>query len=286
MAEMRPQQSALAMRGGRQVGGGPQRLRRGVVQGTARRLRGLALPVALAVLWQLAATRGWADRNVLVPPAEVWAAFRQHLDQGLLGHALVASLRRDLLGFALGAGLGLLLGAATGLSRRADALLGGSFGALRQIAIFAWVPMLTAWFGIGELAKVVFIALAAFFPVFVNTQQGFRDVPPALREVARVHGLSPWRRLTRLLLPAAAPAIFTGLHLGLVYAWLGTIGAEYFMASGPGVGSGMVQAREMFAMDVVLFSIVIIGLVGHSLNLVGRRIEARALAWRPPVTSS
>ena len=101
-----------------------------------------------------------------------------------------------------------------------------------------------------------------------------------LYEVARVLGLSPAQRLFKLVLPSAAPAIFTGLHLGLIYAWLATIGAEYFFSAGPGIGNSMIDGREHFEMDQVLYGLVVVGSVGLLLNRLAAWIETRTLAWR------
>ncbi|WP_416053491.1 ABC transporter permease, partial [Dickeya dianthicola] len=110
----------------------------------------------------------------LPAPREVITALLAGLGSGELTSALSASLSRTLAGFALGAGLGCLLGYLLGRSRIADRLLTPLLSALRSVALFAWLPLLTAWFGLEESAKVVFIALAAFFPALLASYQGVR----------------------------------------------------------------------------------------------------------------
>ncbi|MCY1288944.1 putative aliphatic sulfonates transport permease protein SsuC [compost metagenome] len=127
---------------------------------------------------------------------------------------------------------------------------------------------------------MVFLSLAAFFPVVLNTFEGIRAVPADLLEVARVLRFSRVQVLWRVVLPSAAPSIFSGIHLGLIYAWLATLGAEYLLVSGKGIGNTMIDGRENFWMDLVIFGVIVVGLVGFTLNWIASRIERRLLAWR------
>ncbi|TKD34930.1 ABC transporter permease [Azotobacter chroococcum] len=243
-------------------------------------LRGWVVPAALLLLWWLATALGWVDTRLIASPAAVLEAAWQAAASGELWQGLAASLGRNLSGFALGSLAGLAFGGLLGLSRLAERLVGPTFHALKQIALFAWIPLLSAWFGFGEPAKVAFIALAVFYPVALNSFEGIRATRHELLEVARVLGLTPTQRLFKLVLPSAAPAIFTGLHLGLIYAWLATLGAEYFFSAGPGIGNTMIDGREHFEMDQVIYGLVVVGSVGLLLNRLAAWIEARALAWR------
>lgn len=142
------------------------------------------------------------------------------------------------------------------------------------------MPLLTAWFGLGEGAKQVFVGMAAFFPLLIATQRGIASLSPQLGEAARTLRLNLWQRLRLLVLPGAAPAIFAGLRLSLIYAWLGTIGAEYFMPSDGGIASLMIGAQQLFRMDQVMAAMLLIGLVGALLGTLGQRLESRATRWR------
>ncbi len=245
-----------------------------------QRLQAALLPLALLALWQASSALAWVDANILASPLDVLRALHQGLLDGSLPKAMGASLERTVAGLALGGGAGLALGLLLGLSNRAERIAGPSLSALRQVAIFAWVPLLTAWFGLGEAAKLAFVALAAFFPLFIATQRGVAGLSPQLGEAARVMRLGLGQRLRLLVLPGAAPAIFAGLRLALIYAWLGTIGAEYFMPSDGGIASYMLGAQQLFRMDQVMAAMVLVGLVGALLGNLGQRIEARATRWR------
>ncbi|MFU5459536.1 ABC transporter permease [Pseudomonas aeruginosa] len=237
-------------------------------------------PLALLLLWQSASSAEWVDPAILASPLEVARATWSGALDGSLPGALFDSLKRTLGGLLLGGGLGFLGGLLLGLWRPAERFFGPTFAALRQVAIFAWVPLLTAWFGLGEPAKLTFVAIAAFFPLLLATQRGIASLPPSLGEAARVLRLGPWRRLLRLVLPGAAPSVFAGLRLALIYAWLGTIGAEYFMPSDGGIGSLMIGAQQLFRMDLIGAGMLLVGLTGALLNALGQRIEARATRWR------
>ena len=245
-----------------------------------RPMRGFVIPALLVLAWWTAVRFGWSSSPLLVAPGKVWDTGVAQLTSGKLSSALGASLWRDLIGFAIGAGAGLLFGALLGASRLAEKLVGPSFHTLKQISLFAWIPLLSVWFGLGDAAKVAFLSLAAFFPVVLNTFEGIRSVPADLLEVARVLRFTTAQRWRKVILPAASPSIFAGIHLGLIYAWLATLGAEYLLVSGEGIGNLMIDGREHFWMDMVLFGVLVVGLVGFALNWIASRIEARALAWR------
>lgn len=245
-----------------------------------RRLRGWVLPLLILVVWWWAIDSGAVRSPLLVSPLAVWERAVEQVASGELRVALAASLQRDAWGFVFGASAGLAFGALLGASRGFERLVGPSFHTLKQISLFAWIPMLTMWFGLGEGAKIAFVAMAAFFPVVLNTCEGLRSVPRELLEVARVYEFGVWQRLRRVILPSAAPSISTGLQLSLIYTWLATLGAEYLLASGRGIGNTLVDGREHFQMDLVLFGVVVIGLVGYALNWTLAALERRLLAWR------
>jgi sulfonate transport system permease protein len=239
------------------------------------RYRGCVVPLAAVGLWWLAASQGWSDSPLLVSPNTVAATAWNELSSGRLARALGASLARDLSGFAIGTLGGLVVGALLGLSGLAERVLGPSFNTFKQISLFAWIPLISVWFGLGDVAKVVFLSLAALVPVAVNTCDGLRKVPPSLLEVAQVYGYTRWQTLLEVRLPAALPSLFTGLYLGLIYSWLATIGAEYLLVSGEGIGTTLIDGSEHFRMDLVLFGMGAIGLVGWCLNALARLAERR-----------
>ena len=240
-----------------------------------RAWRGWVLPLGLIALWWLATTLGWSHSGLLVSPQKVAATAWDQVSSAQFWRAIGSSLARNLSGFIIGTLLGLVLGCVLGLSPLAERLVGPSFNTFKQISLFAWIPLISVWFGLGDVAKVVFLSLAALVPVVVNTCDGLRGVPPSLLEVARVYRFTRWQTIVGVMLPAALPSIFTGLYLALVYSWLATIGAEYLLVSGEGIGNTLIDGSEHFMMDLVLFGMIVIGLVGFALNTLARRLERR-----------
>jgi sulfonate transport system permease protein len=244
--------------------------------------RGLVLPVALLVAWELSTRFHLVNTRLLVRPDQVLGAAWKELLEGQLLTQLLYSIARDLGGAVLGTLVGVFVGTLMGVSRLGDRLLGPSFHAAKQVAIFAWLPLMSVWLGTGELAKVVFIALAAFYPVVLNTFEGIRAVAPHHVEVARVFRFTRLQVLRRVIFPSAAPSIFAGFHLALIYSWLATIGAEYLLAAAPGIGNLMIDGREQFRMEKVLLGVVVVGLVGFALSSLASHLESRWVRWRAP----
>jgi sulfonate transport system permease protein len=121
--------------------------------------------------------------------------------------------------------------------------------------------------------------------VVLNTFEGIRSVQREFIEVARVFAFSGRQLLTRVVLPAALPSIFTGVYLALIYAWLATLGAEYLLSSGIGIGNLLTDGREHLWMDQVILGVIVVGAVGFSLNLIAGLVEARLLRWRGTSTA-
>lgn len=242
--------------------------------------RPLLIPGALLLAWALVDQAQLVPSRIFVPPWRVLTAPFVDPEGREIWPALGISIARMIAGFAVGSAAGMAFGFVIGTSASADRALAPSFHALRQITLFAWIPLLTAWCGNGEAAKLVYVALSAFFPIGLYTQHGLRAIAPHYREVADVLRLSPRQRFRRLLLPAALPSIVIGIQLALITAWLGTVGAEYAIGGGRGIGVFLAGSREEFRMDLVLAGVMALALVGYALNRACARASARLLPWQ------
>ncbi len=244
----------------------------------AGQARGWVLPLALLALWEAVVQAGWVGAHLLPPPSELVRTLHDLATDGaLLGHIGISSLR-VLAGFAIGASLALLVGAAVGLSRQAEAYLDPTFQALRAIPSLAWVPLLL-WLGIDEAPKITLIAIGAFFPVYLNFVAGIQNVDRKLVEVGGIFGLKGWALVTRIFLPATLPNLFTGLRSGLSLAWMFLVAAELIAAT-RGLGYLLTDGRETARADLVIVAIIVLALLGKLSDGVLQRAEKRLLAWR------
>ncbi len=254
-----------------------ERLRGGVTAAAAIVVP-LAFPTLLLGLWILAARLGWLPAQILPDPALVAATVAEFVETGDLWFHTGVSLLRVVEGFALGAALGLGLGVAMGLSDRARWILEPSFTALAQVPPLGWIPLLMLLVGIDEALKVLIIAKAALIPVALNTHKGIRNVPTAWREVGAALTFGPWLTLTRIVLPASVPTVFTGIRNGLTNAWLALVAVE-LLASSEGLGYLMVWGRQLFQLDLVILAMIVVGLVGFALDWSLGRVERRLQRW-------
>ncbi|MFC3834299.1 ABC transporter permease subunit [Deinococcus rufus] len=239
------------------------------------------VPVLLVAGWQLASSVGWLNPRVLPAPSAVFGAFWELARSGELWHHFLISLQRASLGVLVGGGLGFLFGILNGTSRAANVLLDTSFQMLRTIPNLALIPLVILWFGIGESGKIFLIALATFFPVYLNTLHGVRSIDPRLTEMAGVYGLGRAETFRRVTLPGALPSVLVGVRYALGISWLALVVSESFGASS-GIGFLAMDAREFFRTDVIVLAIVIYALIGKVADVIVRGLERRLLPWQVP----
>ncbi|QRR05542.1 ABC transporter permease [Burkholderia sp. MS455] len=244
----------------------------------AWRVAGLALPFAALALLEYGVRHGWLPDHLVPAPSEILDTLARMGITRVARH-IGASTLRVASGFAAGAGLALVVGAAMGLSRRIDALLEPTFQALRAIPSLAWVPVLLLWLGIDEAPKITLIAIGAFFPVHLAVVAGIRDVDRKLVELGAVYRLGPIALFRRILLPAALPQIVTGLRTGLSLAWMFMVAAELIAAT-RGLGFLLSDGRETGRPDLVFGAILLLALLGKLTDGAMRRIESHWLCWR------
>jgi sulfonate transport system permease protein len=237
---------------------------------------GLVVPAALLVAWWVAAATESVPASILPPPAEVLDAAVRLAANGSLWEHLSTSLVRVATGFAIGAGLAVVIGIAVGLSPLVDRLLTPTLLAIRAVPSLAWVPLLVLWVGLGEQPKVILIAIGAFFPVLATLVSGLRQVDPGLMEVARTYGLSPLQRVRTVLLPTAAPSLLAGARLGLAQAWLFLVAAE-LLGAAAGLGFLLVDSQNTGRVEVILLTIVLLAVVGKLTDAALAVLESRVI---------
>ncbi|SOD28348.1 sulfonate transport system permease protein [Variovorax sp. YR752] len=247
--------------------------------GTTRLLLAWPVPLAVLLLWHIAARNEWIAPQVLPSPEAVAATFADALRSGELLDNLRISLWRVFAGFGVGLVGGLLIGTAMGLSPTFKDYVYPLFKAFAQVPVLGWLPLLMLLVGIDEALKIILIAKASLVPIALNTYKGIQNVPTRYIEVARVFRFSRWQLLSRVVFPAAAAPIWNGVRYGFTHAWLALVVVE-LLASSEGLGYMIVFGRQLFQLDVVLAAVVMVGLVGFVLDKMLALIETRLLRWR------
>ncbi|GGM14291.1 aliphatic sulfonate ABC transporter permease SsuC [Pseudomonas asuensis] len=245
-----------------------------------QRIAPWVLPVLLLAGWQVAVETGLLSSRILPAPSAVLEAGWSLVRSGELWQHLVISSWRASIGFAIGGGIGLLLGFIIGLSRWGERLLDSSVQMVRNVPHLALIPLVILWFGIDESAKIFLVALGTFFPIYLNTYHGIRNVDPALMEMARSYGLSGYRLFAQVVLPGALPSILVGVRFALGLMWLTLIVAETISASS-GIGYLAMNAREFLQTDIVVLAIVLYAILGKLADLAARGLERTWLRWHP-----
>ncbi|MFE2638415.1 ABC transporter permease [Streptomyces scopuliridis] len=238
------------------------------------------IPLLALLVWQFTAQTGILSASVLPAPKAVWRAGSDLATTGELQRHILASLRRIAEGFALGAVSGLVLGFLVGMSTLMEVLLDRSLQMIRTIPHLALVPLMIAWFGIGEEPKILLVALGTFFPIYLNTVTGIRGVDPKLLQLGRSYGLGRRALVREIAVPGAMPTILSGIRYSLGVAWITLVVAETISAS-DGIGYLAQDARQMLRTDQIVLAIVLYAGAGLFADLLTRLIERRILRWHP-----
>jgi len=256
-----------------------------VLRDLGQRLLPWVVPVGLVALWQIASSLGWLSTRVLPAPSEVIKAAWALSASGELWTHVKVSAGRALAGLAVGGGLGLAFGLLTGSVKFFETLLDSTIQMVRNIPALALIPLVILWFGIDESAKLFLIAVSVFFPIYINTFHGIRNVDPGLIEMGRTYGLTRWQLYREVILPGALSSILVGLRFSLGLMWVILIVAETISAQA-GIGYLTMNAREFLQTDVVLVGILLYALLGKLADMFARGLERYWLRWHPGYQSA
>ena len=260
-------------------------------------LRGARLPRGRTLALRLSAIFGFLALWSLLSGAVValklfnpiflpgpWLVLGSVLDMAVRGQLwihLAATLERVALGFGVGAALGVALGLAAGHLSPVRNVVEPIVELLRPIPPLAMLPMFIVWVGIGEVSKVGFITYATFFPIFLTTVTGVRQIDPVLLRAAQSLGARGVGLFTRVILPAALPDILTGLRLGVALAFFVIVISE-FIGAEHGLGYLINDGRNFFLVPQMLGAAVMLGLLGYAGNGLVRLLERRLTRWQHP----
>lgn len=238
----------------------------------------LWLPIAILAIWFIASQEGWTNTLLLPTPGSVIAAAAEMIRDGELSRHVAASLSRTLSGFLFSSCLALTLAWLFSHHLLAEKQGHVLLEAVRVVPPLSLVPLLILWLGIGEAPKITIVILASFFPIYLSALSGLRHVDARWDELARSLSLTRWEKLRHISIPAALPALVTGLRLGFGYSWRALVGAELIAASS-GLGYLIQDSAEMSRSDrmvVGILSIAVLGIVMDALfALAARRFTHR-----------
>ena len=213
------------------------------------------------------------DSN-LPPPSRIWSESKDLIlhpffvngpqDIGL-GWRLLVSLQRVAIGYGLASIAGIAIGTIIGQSIWAMRGLDPVFQVLRTVPPLAWLPIALAAFRDSQPSAVFVIFITAIWPIIINTAVGIRNIPQDYRNVAAVLQLNPIEFFSKIMLPAAAPFIFTGLRIGVGLAWLGIVAAE-MLTGGVGIGFFIWDAWNSSRLPDIVVALFYIGIVGFFLD--------------------
>lgn len=239
---------------------------------------GLVLPSLTVILWELLSRLNVLDPSMIPAPSDVLLAALSGISSGELVNYVAISILRVAKGFLLASVAGVSAGLAVGWSPTVRAMVDPFLNFLRQIPPVAWIPVFIMWFGIGEGSKVMVIAYAAFFPVFLNTETSVSQVCDTFLELGRVYRFTKAQMLTRVILPGSLGPVFAGLRLGLSASWRALVAAE-MLASASGLGYMIVISRELVRPDVMFVGIVVVGLFGYLVDAGVIRLQRTVAPW-------
>jgi len=238
------------------------------------------LVVLVLLVWQLAGVAGALPSYVL-SPITIASDFVQALGSREFYENVAASLGRSLPGFALGASLGAGLGLAAGVARWFDRLLSPAVFLTYPVPKIVMLPIFMIWFGIGDLSKVLIIALACFYPVFINAYTGVRQTRTILVWSALNMGATPAQVFRRVVLPSAAPMIFASLRVSLALSFIVMFAAEMINAQS-GLGHMIRVAENSLRFDLMYVSLCAIAILGYAGDRLVRLSQNTLLKWQLP----
>jgi len=235
-------------------------------------------PLLVIAMWQLASNEGWILNRVLPAPDAVLKASIDLATSGEFWTHLQISTWRALAGFLVGGGVGFILGLLTGSFKSMEVLFDTTLQMIRNIPPLALIPLVILWFGIDEVAKLFLVAFGVFFPVYLNTYHGIKNVDPKLIEMARSYGLRGFQLYRNVILPGALPSILVGVRFSLGLMWILLIVAETISAQA-GIGYMTMNAREFLQTDIVLVGILTYALLGKLADVFAKTCEKYCLRW-------
>ena len=239
----------------------------------------IGLLVIVIAVWQIAHNMGLLNPLTLPAPSKILSTFISLLRNGSLLENLLISSKRVLTGYVVAAGTAIVLGILMGLSSHFKRMTDLIIQVLKPIPPISWIPLVILWFGIGEEGKVFLIFIGSFFTILVNVVDGIRRIDVKLVELASAMVTPKLKYIFQVVIPYAAPNIFTGLRVGLGQSWMCVVAAE-LVASSTGLGYMIMYARQFGQTDVVIVGMLMIGIIGKVMDSLLMVVEKKVIRWK------
>lgn len=246
---------------------------------TTELLLTIAGPAIVLLIWEALSRAEAIDPLFWPAPSSLWDTLVELFTEDDLLGDIGISLYRILMGFLLGTIPGVILGLAMGLFWPVRVFLMPIASAIYAVPKIAILPLVIIAFGIGELSKIMIVAISIFFLVALNTMSGVLSIDSQYRDVARNLGASKWELFWTVALPGSLPAIFTGMRLSLGFALVVIVGAE-FLAADKGIGFMIWQSYQTLRIKQMFVGLVLTGIMGWALTLVIDTLERVVVPWR------
>lgn len=222
--------------------------------------------VLLLILWHF-------SNSALIPsPAKTLEAYEQIIANNSLQIGIIDSLYRYILGLIFGVIFGVFVGFIFGFNPKFASAFDPLFNLLRPISPIAWVPMVLIIFGIGDLPTIFIIAYSVFFPMVLLSTKAIRDVPSELIIVAKNFGASRWQILKSVIFPSSFLSLISSLKLAAALAWINLVVGEMLGAQ-TGLGYIIIDSRNQLRIDILIATIITIGIIGMIINALFGYIE-------------
>ena len=241
-----------------------------------------AIPIILLLIWQILSSRRILLDVILPSPLNVGKALYKIIVDGTLKIDILTSLRRIAIGYFCGVIIAIILGVGSGLNRIIYRFVYPIINIIRQIPLYAWMPLLILWFGIGEVSKVLIIARGVVIPLYLNTVQGIHDVNIQYYELAKVLELKKKTLLRKIVFPSAMPSIYTGLRLAAGNALMAVVASE-MLGGLTGLGYALLQSKEFLWSDKLIALMIVIAVIGIFFDSVIKAVENRTLSWKKTI---
>lgn len=240
----------------------------------------VAVPLALLGLWQAASGLGWIDERLYPTPVTIVETGARLFGDGVLWHDMVATMRRVLMGWAIGSFTGAILGLLMGWAPLIRRALEPTLDALYVVPKLALLPIMFNIFGLGEGSQIALVAVTVFFFVWLATMAAIMSVPSGYRDSAVVFGVGRWQMFRHVLLPASLPQTLIGMRVAAGVAVLVIVGAE-FLVGQDGLGYLIFNSRNLFINDEMFVGIVMVAVFGVIFAQVIRWLSKFLVPWAP-----